>query len=122
MIGIVNYQLYISYDNNNKLTICRFTLAVWTSMKNKNAKKIIKEIFCNEKLNDKNILYFQWYQSHCKLSEHHNANSNNSADNDNFDSYYRHKPLYQKELAKVWQAYPFYSEENTVLLTLIILL
>lgn len=73
----------------------RFTLAVWTSMTKKCAKPILSELFPR----DSAPLLFNWYQNRC-----------NAIPGENVDE----KPLFLKELSRVWGEYRQYNESNTV--------
>lgn len=73
----------------------RFTIAVWTSMTKRFAKPIIAELFPP----DRAPLLFYWNQTMCRAIP---------ADNK------KDKPLFLKELSKVWDHYRRFNESNTV--------
>jgi hypothetical protein len=73
----------------------RFTLAVWTSMTKRFAVQILADIFPNEET----PLLFHWYQNRCRTIE-----AENKVD----------KPLFLKELSKVWGEHSRYNDSNTV--------
>lgn len=75
----------------------QFCLAVWTSAKLKNAKALIKALFPSS-ISDR--LLFVWAQHNCdRIASEGDADL-----------------LYEKNLAKVWEKYPLWHEQNTVLL------
>jgi len=89
-----------------------FSLAVWTSVKNKRGKKILDELFSAEQ---RSQLRFTWYQSSCTLIKKDQEGvggdggwGNEAADSD--------RPVLLKEMTRVWQTFPEYSTENTIIL------
>ena len=83
----------------------RFTLALWTSMKNTSAKKCIKELFCDSSSD----LLFKWYQPKCTRLHAHSVDEKCTELPDT-------KPTFLKNLSDVWKEYSQYSESNTILL------
>ena len=83
----------------------RFTVAVWTSAKYINAIEMVSMTFgdsiedLNEQVNDsERRLKFIWAQDACEAVH--------------VGSY---KPLFLKNLERVWQKYPQYNQHNTVI-------
>jgi hypothetical protein len=64
-------------------------------MKSKTSKRIVKELFQNC-----DNLLFKWHNSRCKPI----------IDLENRDK----RPIYVKDLSKIWQEYSSYNEYNTV--------
>ena len=75
----------------------RYTLAVWTSMTKKSAKPILADLFPQQHI----PLLFNWYQNRC-----HSIPNELIPDG---------KPLFLKELSKVWGEFAQFNESNTVL-------
>ena len=96
-------------------------MAVWTSMTKGPAKKVINALFRDGL---KESLLFQWYQSKCDRVEHTATSSSSAASaggggggggascNGVFRDHV--KPLFRKDLHKVWREYPAYNASNTV--------
>ena len=74
----------------------RYTIAVWTSMTKRFAVPILAELFPPDR---KPILLFRWYQNRCRTIE-----CANKLD----------KPLFLKELSKVWGEHRGFNQSNTV--------
>lgn len=74
----------------------RYTLAVWTSMTKKSAKPILADLFPPQHI----PLLFNWYQNRC-----HSIPNELVPDG---------KPLFLKELSKVWGEFSQFNESNTV--------
>lgn len=73
----------------------RFTIAVWTSMTKKSAKPILADLFPPNHI----PLLFNWYQNRCNPIP---------------DIVPGAKPLFLKELTKVWAEYSHFNDSNTV--------
>jgi len=76
----------------------RYTLAVWTSMTKKSAKPILADLFPPQHI----PLLFNWYQNRC-----HSIPNELVPDG---------KPLFLKELSRVWAEFSQFNESNTILL------
>lgn len=74
-----------------------FTLAVWTSAKNKTAKQLVSLLF---PIPVKERLLFIWGQQKC----------------DAISIQGKEEPLFQKPLSRVWNEYPLWNTTNTLLL------
>jgi hypothetical protein len=79
-----------------------FTLAVWTSAKKKTAMKLIQMLLPADL---SNRLLFVWAQHDCDL------HLSGGAEDDKQD-----KALFEKDLTKVWKAYPLWNAHNTLLM------
>ncbi|MBX9636017.1 MAG: HAD family hydrolase [Nitrosomonas sp.] len=81
------------------LTYCfdNFTVAVWSSARGENVKDLLDFVFTE---NQKQQLLFFWDQSHCTTIA--------AADGGK-------KPLFLKELKHVWDAFPQYNQDDTIL-------
>ena len=82
----------------------KFTVALWSSMKRKTAKKM-KTFFSslNETAPNNQMFLFEWYQNKCVCVP-------NLANPDD------EMPILSKNLAQVWTEYPQYNQYNTVYL------
>lgn len=69
----------------------KYTVAVWTSAQRENANDLVDFVFGE----DRKKLLFVWDQSHCEAVEGSK------------------KPLFKKQLARVWASYTQYNETNT---------
>ena len=84
-----------------------FHLAVWTSGKRKNVRKMYNTLF-----RDIDVLFF-WGQDKCryeKLSAENEVNSESDSDEE------CRKHEWYKPLTYVWEAYPQFDESNTILI------
>jgi hypothetical protein len=73
-----------------------FILAIWTSMRKNSSKKLISELFIDHGI----PLLFVWYQAKCRTIPNTEIPDG--------------KPLFCKDLEKVWKEFPSYNQENTV--------
>jgi hypothetical protein len=73
-----------------------FILAIWTSMRKNSSKKLISELFIDNGI----PLLFVWYQAKCRTIPNTEIPDG--------------KPLFCKDLEKVWKEFPSYNQENTV--------
>lgn len=77
-----------------------FNVAVWSSSKRKDLEKIVSEIFTKEQ---KSQLVFLWGQEKCEAVEHSDSLLKGV------------KSLYMKNLSRVWEEFPEYDVENTII-------
>ena len=77
-----------------------FTVAVWSSAWRMNVDLLCEYIFQQRR----GELLFEWSQEHCTVVSPHP------------DPQITKKPLFEKNLSTVWDVYPEYNAENTVIL------
>ena len=81
----------------------RYHVAVWSSVKAWNLDQLVKYIF-NDKAFHHEDLAFCWSQDQCDQEEHPDEELRDK------------KPLFVKDLSKVWEAFPQFDCENTVII------
>jgi len=82
-----------------------FTVAVWSSARGENVKDLLDFVFQEDQ---KQRLLFFWDQSHCTTVPFPAAPAAAGEEKSK-------KPLFLKELKHVWDAFPQYNQDNTIL-------
>jgi hypothetical protein len=82
-----------------------FCLAIWTSAKTKTAKKIIA-LLIPEPIRER--LLFVWAQSQCEVDD---SSTIPKSETETIE-----KDVYRKNLSSVWQKYPLWNADNTLIM------
>ena len=91
-----NLESFVDYLINH------FCVAIWTSAKQNTADRILNSLIPNEAVQNK--LLFVWTQDKCTKQQTFDDRSR------------KNKVIYQKELTKVWEEFPFWNTSNTLMI------